>query len=283
VINRFGNNNTPTRENSRLRFGGADVSARFQPAMRDTSATRQEMKSVKPVPFSGLLTNKLLTTLPGEDFARMLPHLEPVSLTGGQDLYGFGEAVQHIYFPESAVVSLLYILTDGSSTESAVIGKEGLIGLSAIFGSPPPPRWTPVLVGGTALRVRAQTLREEFARGGAMQRLILAYAGERIEQLSQRAICNGRHTVEERLCSWLLMISDRVGDDRLPLTHEKSARHLGARRAGITNAAIALRDKQIISYSRGQVRIKDRAGLEQAACECYRMLNRQKSATAQAN
>lgn len=242
----------------------------------------REAKPVKPAQFGGLLTNKMLNALPGEDFARLLPHLEPVSLASGQDLYGFGEPVQHVYFPESAVISHLYVLADGGTTEAAIVGKEGMTGLSAIFDGPLPPRWTPVLVGGSALRVRVQTIKYEFARGAAMQRLVLAYTAERLEQLSQRAICNGRHTVEERLCSWLLMISDRADDDRLPLTHEKIARHLGARRAGITNAAIALRDKQIISYSRGHIRIKDRAGLEAAACECYRMLNRQKGVHAQA-
>jgi CRP-like cAMP-binding protein len=135
--------------------------------------------------------------------------------------------------------------------------------------------WTQAVIPGTALRLRAKVVKDEFARGGAMQRLILAYASDHIEQLSQRAICNGRHTVEERLCSWLLMIHDRAGDDQLTLTHEQIARHLGTRRSGITDTAIALRERQIISYSRGQICIIDRPGLEMAACECYRTLSRQ--------
>jgi CRP-like cAMP-binding protein len=127
----------------------------------------------------------------------------------------------------------------------------------------------------------AEVLNQEFADGGAIQRLLLAYAGARMAQLSQRAVCNGRHSVIERLCSWLLMIHDRVGDDQLPLKHEQIARHLGTRRAGITEAAINLRDSQLISCSRGQIRITDRQGLEMAACECYRTLSRQNLLTLQ--
>ena len=217
-----------------------------------------------------------MTALPGEDFARLLPQLEPVSLAGGEDLYGFGEEMEEVYFPESAVLAHLHILADGSTTEAAMIGKEGVTGLATIFAAPTPTHWTQVVIPGTALRVRAQVLREEFARGGAVQHLLLAYASTRIEQLAQRAICNVRHTVEERLCNWLLMIHDRVGDEQLPLTHEKIARHLGTRRAGITEALNVLRAHQIVSSRRGQLRITNRSGLELAACECYRTLNQQK-------
>ncbi|MGB9178628.1 MAG: Crp/Fnr family transcriptional regulator [Pyrinomonadaceae bacterium] len=238
-------------------------------------------KFIKPVPFNGLLTNKLLTLLPGEDFARLLRHLEPVSLSCGENLYGFEEGIDEVYFPESAVISHLYILEDGSTTEAALIGKEGITGLSAIFASTAPAHFTQVVITGTALRMSAEILKQEFARGGAMQRLLLAYAGARIAHLSQRAVCNGRHTVVERLCSWLLMIHDRAGDDQLSLTHEQIARHLGTRRAGVSEAATSLRDKQIITYSRGQIRIADRQALETAACECYRTLSRQNLTTLQ--
>jgi CRP-like cAMP-binding protein len=238
-------------------------------------------KFVRPVLFNGLLTNKLLTALPGEDFERLLAHLEPVSLSSGEDLYGFGESIHDVYFPESAVISHLYILKDGSTTEAAMIGKEGMTGLSAIFASPAPTHYTQVIINGTALRMSAEILNREFARGGAMQRLLLSYIGARIAQLSQRAVCNGRHSVEERLCSWLLMLHDRVGEDLLPLTHEQIAHQLGTRRAGITTTANALRDRQIISYSRGQIRIIDRQGLEMTACECHRTLSQQSLTTLQ--
>ncbi len=281
MTNRFEHNHDYMRQESGLRYGGADMTVGARPATGDTSGMNRALKSIKRVPFNGLLTNKLLTALPGEDFARLLPYLEPVSLASGEDLCGFGEAMEHVYFPENAVVSHLYILVDGSTAEAALIGKEGVVGLSTILAPPTPTHWTQVLITGTALRMRAEVIKDEFARGGAMQRLLLAYAGARIEQLSQRAICNGRHTVEERLCSWLLMIHDRVGDDHLPLTHEKIAGHLGTRRAGITEAALALRDREIITYSRGQIHITDRPGLETAACECYRMLSQQNLIPAQ--
>lgn len=273
--NIFENDNALARKENGLRYRRADAPARARPVAAEISGTGRARGSVKPVPFNGLLTNKLLTALPGEDFTRLLPHLEPVSLSGSEDLYGFGEAIQDVYFPEGAVISHLHILADGSTTEAAMIGREGMTGLSSVFAAPAPAHWTQVVIPGTALRVRAEVIREEFARGGAMQRLLLTYASDQIEQLSQRAICNSRHTIEERLCSWLLMVQDRVGDDRLPLTQEQIARHLGTRRSGITEAAILLRDGQIINYSRGQIYITDRPALETAACECYRTLSRQ--------
>lgn len=254
-------------------YRSADTTAGAHLRAKETSGTSRAHKYIKLVPFSGLLTNKLLTALPGDDFARLLPYLEPVSLSCGEDLYEFEEAIEDVYFPESAVISYLYTWEDGSTAEAALIGKEGLTGLSAIFDSPAPACCTQAIIPGTALRMSAEILRQEFARGQAMQRLLLSHAGIRIAQLSQRAACNGRHTVIERLCSWLLMLHDRVGDDQLPLTHEQIARHLGARRAGITEATTTLRDNQLVSCSRGQIRIIDRQGLEMAACECYRALS----------
>src|ERR1043165_3051143 len=270
MTNMFENDNGLTRKEAGLRYSRAGA----RPFAAEVCGAGRARGPVKAVPFNGLLTNKLLTALPGEDFARLLPHLEPVSLSGGEDLYGFGEAIQDVYFPEAAVISHLYILADGSTTEAAMIGREGMTGLSFIFAAPVPAHWTQVVIPGTALRVSAEVIREEFARGGAMQRLLLAYAAARIEQVSQRAICNGRHTIEERLCSWLLMLQDRACDDQWRLTQEQIARHLGTRRSGITEAAILLRDRQVINYSRGQIRITDRPALEMAACECYRTIRR---------
>lgn len=276
MTNMFENDNGLASKDTELRSRRAEASsAGARPFAAEIDGAGRARGPVKSVPFNGLLTNKLLTALPGEDFARLLPHLEPVSLSGSEDLYGFGEPIRDVYFPETSVISHLHILADGSTTEAAMIGREGMTGLSFIFASPTPTHWTQVVIPGTALRARAEVIREEFARGGAMQRLLLSYAGARIEQVSQRAICNGRHTIDERLCSWLLMVQDRAGDDRLPLTQEQIARHLGTRRSGITEAAIVLRDRQIIDYSRGQIRITDRPALEMIACECYRTLSRQ--------
>jgi CRP-like cAMP-binding protein len=281
MTNRFESDKGFIRKETGPSYGGAGIDGVARPVAVAPPGMRRAHSPAKPVPFNGLLTNKLLTALPGEDFARLLRHLEPVSLSGGADLYGFGKCINEVYFPESVVISHLHILADGSATEAAMIGKEGMTGLSAIFDSPAPTHWTHVVIAGTALRASVQVLKEEFARGGAMQRLLLAYASERIEHLAQRAICNIRHTVEERLCSWLLMIHDRAGDDQLLLTHEQIARHLGTRRAGITEATNVLRERGIINNSRGQIRIANRPELELAACECYRTLKRQNLTSAQ--
>jgi CRP-like cAMP-binding protein len=195
-----------------------------------------------------------------------------VTLSAGEDLYKMDAGVRSAYFPETAIVSHLYVLADGNSTEAVMIGREGLLGLSAVFDAEQPGYWARVLVAGSALRIDSETLKQEFKRGGALQRLLLSYAGARMAQLSQRAVCNGRHTVDERLCCWLLMVHDRARGGLLQLTHEQIAAHLGTRRAGITTAAAALRDAGIISYSRGSLSVNDRRALESSACECYRVL-----------
>lgn len=237
-----------------------------------TSGLRHAEKFIKPVPFSGLLTNKLLTALPGEDFARLLTYLEPVMLSGGEDLCRDGEEIFYAYFPETAIISHLYFMADGSMTATSVIGRDGMVGISTIFDSGLPSYWTRVTIGGSALRVETEFIKSEFARGGAMQSLLLGYVSTRLAQLSQRAVCNGRHTLSQRLCTWLLMIHDRAGEENLPLTHEEIAHHLGTRRAGVSTSSNALRESGAIDYKRGILRILDRQRLEEAACECYRAL-----------
>jgi CRP-like cAMP-binding protein len=226
----------------------------------------------KAIPFNGLLTNKVLASLPGSEFEELLRYLEPISLPAGYDLYGFQQNVDFAYFPETAVISHLYLLEDGSTSGALIVGSEGMAGLSTIFGSGPPAYWTQVIVGGSALRVRAEVVKQEFVRGRAMQQLLLRHINARLAQLAQKAVCNGRHRVQERLCTWLLMIQDRVSEERLPFTQEQIAQHLGARRPGITECCKALRDNGIISYHRGIIRILDRPTLEASACECYRAL-----------
>ena len=216
-----------------------------------------------------LLTNRLLSALPAEEFARLFPHLEPVSLAPGEVLYKLDEEMRYAYFPETAVVSHLYILSEGGMTEADMVGREGMAGLSAVFNVPPPSYVSEVALSGSALRARAEALRPEFARCGAFQQSVLRYAGERIALLSRRAVCNGNHRVEERMCTWLLMMHDRAGDQPLALTHERISRHLGTRRAGVTTAATMLRDRGVIDYTRGRIRVTDRGALEAAACECY--------------
>lgn len=240
----------------------------------NTASIATTPQGPKPVAFDGLLTNRILTEMPGADFARLLPYLEPVELTFEENLYFLGDPPDFVYFPESAVVSHLYVLSDGGTIEADMIGREGLTGLSAVFNSNSPDRWTKVLIGGSALRVRADVMRKEFALGGGLQRSLLAYASARLAHVAQRAVCNGLHSVEQRFCTWLLLLSDRAGEERLPLTHERIARHLGTRRAGITELATTLRARGHISYSRGFIRITDRRGLEACACECYTLQSR---------
>jgi CRP-like cAMP-binding protein len=220
--------------------------------------------------FNGLLANKLLTALPGADFARLLPYLEPVSLVTGQVIYESGEDIAFAYFPETAVISLICMLEDGGTAASAIVGKDGMTGLWGVLGSRPPSHWTQVTIGGTAIRVRSYVLAKQFAQSAEMQEILLAYADERLAQLSQRAACNARHRLPERLCTWLLMVQERASEEKLPLTHEEIARQLGTRRAGITTTCNTLRDSGIIDYRRGMIRILDPKGLEAAACQCRR-------------
>jgi CRP-like cAMP-binding protein len=254
------NNIKPPLVAQQAATGGVSDARLYQPA------------PIEGVSFSGLLANRILAALPGEDFARLLVHLEPVTFASGEDLYKFEADVEFAYFPENVVVSRVQLLADGSMTEVALIGREGMTGLSAIFNPRQRTLWTQVLVPGSALRMKTSILKQEFDRSRALQSLLLGYTGARIAQISQKAVCNGRHKLEERLCSWLLMIADRAGDTQLPLTHEQMARHLGVRRAGVTTIAHDLRDKDVISYSRGRIRILDRQAMEATACECYQTL-----------
>ncbi|HVF55318.1 MAG TPA: Crp/Fnr family transcriptional regulator [Pyrinomonadaceae bacterium] len=271
-MNRPESKNDLTQKAAPAGYSGASTAAATRMVTEATSGIGRAHKFFKPVPFNGLLTNKLLTALPGEDFARLLPHLKPVSLSFGERLNGDEVGVSYAYFPETAVISHLYFMEDGSMTSAAVIGREGIVGLSTIFDAGRPSYWTQVTIGGSALVAETEVIKREFARGGEMQSLLLGYTGTRLAQLSQRAVCNGRHRLDERLCTWLLMIHDRAGEEHLPLTHEDIAHHLGARRAGVTTSCNSLRIAGAINYRRGLIDILDRQKLEACACECYRAL-----------
>lgn len=257
------------RRNVQARHDGVEANLGFRQSFAAATGRGYEARKVEGVSFNGLLTNKLLSALPEEDFASLLPHLEPVSLINGEELYKLDEEMRFVYFPETAVISHLYFLLDGGMTEAAMIGREGMIGLSAVFNSPPPAYLTQVTLAGNALRVKTAIFRDLFGRGGSFQQMLLGYACARMTQLSQRAVCNVNHRLEERLCTWLLMVHDRAGEDQLALTHEQIARHLGTRRAGVTEATCALRQSNIIDNTRGQIRIVNRQLLEMSACECY--------------
>lgn len=259
--------------NNTIAAGSVDgaVISNLRASVRAVSARSSVGKSQSQsrVPFNGLLTNKLLGLLPGADFARLLPSLEPVSLLAGDNIHAFGQSTSFAYFPETAVIAHLYLLEDGSMPAVSVIGNDGMIGLSAIFDSAAPLYETQITIGGTALRINAEVLKQEFARGTALQQVILNYASARMAQLSQKAVCNLRHRLDARLCTWLLMVQDRVREKQLRLTHERIAHYLGTRRAGVSSACNALREDGIINYQRGTIRILERDLLEAAACECY--------------
>jgi CRP-like cAMP-binding protein len=217
------------------------------------------------------LTNKILASLPAPELKRLLPFLEPVVLLSGEEVARSNEHDDFVYFPESVVISHLYLLREGE-TAAAVIGNDGVEGLSVITDSCTPAYCTRVMIGGEGLRVRAKVIRKEFARGETFQSLILTYMSKRVAQLSQRAVCNARHRLAERLCTWLLMINDRTQDKTLPLTHADIANHLGARRAVISGCCHGLRTRGLITYKRGNLIVLDRKMLEAAACECYQVL-----------
>lgn len=218
-----------------------------------------------------LLANQLLSALPAEDFERLLPVLETVALTPRESLQDAAEA-RHVYFPEDAVVSHLVVFEDGTTVETAMTGREGAVGLGAVFRQDSPTHWPRVTLPGNALRMRADLFRQEFAGEESFRRLLLEHAGRHIAQVSQRAACINRHRIESRLATWLLMLHDRAGVDHLPLTQEFIAQRIGARRAGISEVFGSLQERHLIGHSRGVVRVTDRPGLEAAACECYAVM-----------
>lgn len=199
----------------------------------------------------------------------LLPHLKTVVLDRNQVLYEQGDAINHIYFPIDSVVSNLAIMEDGTTLETSMIGREGLIGISSILGSGVSRQWLWVSISGLALQLDARFLDRLFVHNEEALKLLLRFYRATITQVSQRCVCNTRHTVLERLCCWLLMVHDRVGDGNLRLTQEMIASRLGARRAGITVCAGVLQAMHAIEYRRGQLHITDREVLERAVCECY--------------
>jgi CRP-like cAMP-binding protein len=216
--------------------------------------------------------NRLLAALPREDYARLAPHLERVALDSGLILHHIGQPVDYIYFPETMLVSLLNMLSDGSTIEVAIVGKEGIAGISPLLESERATMQAMVQIPGEALRIRAQVLKAEFGRGTQLQVFLLRYIRSLTAQIAQTAVCNCLHTVEQRLARWLLMSRSRVDSDELPLTQEFIAHMLGTRRAGVSEAASMLQDAGLISYVRGHITIHNLKGLEAASCECYQVV-----------
>jgi CRP-like cAMP-binding protein len=219
--------------------------------------------------------NRLLAALPPEDFARLEPHLELVPLPLGWAVYEAGGRQGHMYFPTTAIVSLLYVMQDGSSAEIAVVGNEGVIGIALFMGGETTPSRAVVQSAGHGYRLRAALLKAEFERGGPLQLLLLRYTQVLLTQMAQLAVCNRHHSVEQQLCRWLLLCLDRLPSNKLAMTQELIASMLGVRRVGVTEAAGRLQAAGLIEYSRGKITVLDRPGLEAAACECYEVVRRE--------
>lgn len=219
--------------------------------------------------------NHLLAALPPSEFERIAPDLELVTLKLGGVLYESGGQLNHVYFPTDSIVSLLYVMEDGASAEIAVVGNEGILGISLFMGGETTPSRAVVQSGGLSYRLRAQQLKQEFNRAGPMMHLLLRYTQALITQMSQTAVCNRHHSVDQQLCRWLLLSLDRLPSDELTMTQELIANMLGVRREGVTAAAGKLRDAGIIQYSRGHIKVLDRAKLEVQVCECYAVVKKE--------
>jgi CRP-like cAMP-binding protein len=219
--------------------------------------------------------NHLLNALPIEDYERLVLFLEPINLKLGDVLYESGDIPRYVYFPTSAIISLIYGLENGASAEIAVVGNEGILGIALFMGGNTTPSRAVVRNKGKAYRLSPQVLLDEFQLGGAVQNLLLRYTQALITQMTQTAVCNRHHTVEQQLCRWLLHSLDRLTSNRLDMTQELIASMLGVRREGVTEAAGRLQREGIISYSRGRIEVLDRPQLESQVCECYQVVKKE--------
>jgi CRP-like cAMP-binding protein len=219
--------------------------------------------------------NHLLDALPAEDYARLLPDLELIPMRLGWSLYESGDHMGHVYFPTTSIVSLLYVTESGASAEIAITGNEGLIGISLFMGGESTPSRAVVQSEGDGYRLSAGILKKEFALGGHLQHMALRYTQALITQMSQTAVCNRHHSVDQQLCRWLLLSLDRLPGNELRMTQELIANMLGVRREGVTQAAGELQAAGLVHYSRGHITVLDRPKLEQRACECYGVVKKE--------
>ena len=206
---------------------------------------------------------------------RWLPQLETVELALGQVLYESGATMPYVYFPTDAIVSLLYVLEDGASAEIAVVGFEGLVGISIFMGGGSTPSRAVVQSAGSGYRMRADAMKLEFARSGPVMHLLLRYTQALITQMAQTAVCNRHHSLDQQLCRWLLLSLDRLSGNELVMTQELIANMLGVRREGVTEAALKLQRLGLIRYARGHITVLDRAALEGRVCECYSVVKKE--------
>ncbi|WP_198328248.1 Crp/Fnr family transcriptional regulator [Methylovulum psychrotolerans] len=219
--------------------------------------------------------NHLLAALPEDVFTRLAPQLELVPMRLGDVIYEYAEQLQHVYFPTTAIVSLHYVMENGAAAEIAGVGNEGIVGISLFMGGNTTPSLATVYTGGFGYRLKARHLMEEFNRTGPLMRLLLRYTQALMTQMSQTAVCNRHHSVEQQLCRWLLLTLDKLPSNELTMTQELIASMLGVRREGITEAAGNLQRAALISYRRGHITVLDRSGLESRTCECYDVVKKE--------
>ena len=216
--------------------------------------------------------NHLLGALPAYAYDRLSAHLEPVQLNLGDVLYEPGIQLRYVYFPTTAIVSLLYVMENGASAEIAIVGNEGILGISLFMGGETTPSRAVVQSAGHGYRLRAQYLKDEFGRFGPFLHLLLRYTQALITQMAQTAVCNRHHSVDQQLCRWLLLSLDRLSSTELSMTQELIANMLGVRREGVTEAAGKLQQAGLIQYRRGKITVIDRSRLQERCCECYQVV-----------
>ena len=219
--------------------------------------------------------NHLLAALAGDEWQRWQPLLEHVDMPLGHVLYESGKTLSHVYFPTTAIVSLLYVMENGASAEIAVVGNEGLVGVSLFMGGGSTPSRAVVQSAGHGFRLKAKDMKQEFDRGGPVLHLLLRYTQALITQMSQTAVCNRHHSLDQQLCRWLLLSLDRLEGTELVMTQELIANMLGVRREGVTEGANKLQNAGLIKYSRGRISVLDRVGLEERSCECYAVVKKE--------
>ncbi|MBP8270339.1 MAG: Crp/Fnr family transcriptional regulator [Sphaerotilus sp.] len=219
--------------------------------------------------------NHLLCALPPDEAARWKSQLEWVDMPLGHVLYESGRTLTHVYFPTTAIVSLLYVMENGASAEIAVVGNEGVVGISLFMGGESTPSRAVVQGAGSGFRLRSQLVKDEFNRAGPVMHLFLRYTQALITQMAQTAVCNRHHSLDQQLCRWLLLSLDRLKSSELVMTQELIANMLGVRREGVTEAALKLQSAHLIRYARGRISVLDRPGLEERTCECYAVVKKE--------
>ena len=219
--------------------------------------------------------NHLLASLPSDESKRWLPLLEPIDLPLGDVLYESGKTLDYVYFPTTAIVSLLYVMENGASAEIAVVGNEGIVGVSLFMGGGSTPSRGVVQSAGRGFRLAAVSMKDEFDRAGPVMHLLLRYTQALITQMAQTAVCNRHHSLDQQLCRWLLLSLDRLQGSELRMTQDLIANMLGVRREGVTEAALRLQTAGLIQYARGHIKVLDRPGLEKRTCECYAVVKKE--------